>query len=112
MNWIYTVLLAVVFALPSSLFAQSQSAQKIKATEEQIRQEMLSISKQLGVTCTECHTLKNFASPEKPNFKISLDHMKLVQMMKEQGFDGKKNPEASCYMCHRGQLKYKYNQDP
>lgn len=92
-------------------FAFAQTAEKIKKTEEEIRQEMIKISRQLGVTCTECHTTKNFKSDEKPNFKVSLSHMKVVEQLKQNGMSGKGNePEASCYMCHRGHLKYAYKE--
>lgn len=112
MKLIFSFLFLLLLTFPAFETAQSQSADKIKSSEEQIRQEMLTISKQLGVTCGECHNLKNFASDEKPSFKVSLDHMKLVDLMRERGMDGKRGPEASCYMCHQGQLKYKYTQDP
>lgn len=88
--------------------AQAQSAQELKKSEEQVRHEMLTISNQLGLTCIDCHNTSNFASDEKKNFKISQEHIKITQMLKENGFDGKRGPEASCYMCHRGELKPAY----
>lgn len=98
--------LLLVFSMGLNL-VQAQTPEKIKKTEEDIRQEMIKISRQLGVTCTECHTTKNFKSDEKPNFKISLTHMKMVEVLKQNGMSGKGNePEATCYTCHRGHLKY------
>ncbi len=88
----------------------TESAVAIKAQEEKIRQEMINISRQLGVTCAECHNVQNFASDEKKSFKISKDHIRIVETLKSNGFDGKKGPEASCYMCHQGKLKPEYKE--
>ncbi|MBL7542354.1 MAG: photosynthetic reaction center cytochrome c subunit [Bdellovibrionaceae bacterium] len=102
--------LMAIIVLVSSL-ATTQTPDKLKRTEDEVRQEMIKISRQLGVTCTECHSTKNFKSDEKPGFKIALVHMKMVDMLKQQGLSGKgSEPEASCYTCHRGQLKFEYKE--
>lgn len=89
----------------------AQTAETIKKSEEEIRQEMIKISRQLGVACTECHSTKNFKYDDRLNYKVSLAHMKMTEMLKQNGFSGKNNePEASCYMCHRGQLKYEFKE--
>lgn len=107
-----TAVLAVIeklhFDISSSPTAFAQSAQDLKKSEAQIRVEMLTISKQLGLTCLDCHNSSNFASDEKKNFKVAQEHIKITEMLKERGFDGKRGPEASCYMCHRGELKPPY----
>lgn len=90
--------------------AHTESAAKLKTKEELIRQEMLVISRQLGVTCTECHNLQNFTSDEKKSFKISKDHMRITETLRANGFDGKKGPEATCYMCHQGKLTPDYKE--
>jgi hypothetical protein len=90
--------------------AHTESAAKIKTLEEKTRQEMIVISRQLGVTCTECHNIQNFPSDEKVSFKIAKDHMRIVEILRTKGFDGKKGPEASCYMCHQGELKPDYKE--
>src|SRR4051812_20190773 len=84
--------------------AYTESAEKMKTNEEIVRQEMIVISRQLGVTCNECHNIQNFASNEKKSFKVSKDHMRIVETLHANGFDGKKGPTASCYMCHQGKL--------
>ncbi|MEN0058589.1 MAG: hypothetical protein AAGB31_07125 [Bdellovibrio sp.] len=99
----------ILFIL-SSLFivqpsAHSESVTQFMTKEEKIRQEMIVISRELGVTCAECHNVQNFRDNSKKNFKISKDHMKLTQMLKDNGFNGKGGPAATCYMCHRGKLK-------
>lgn len=100
------LLLLVFWGLP--VFAESVTA--FVNNEEQIREQMITISRELGVTCTECHKVTNFADGSKKTFKVSLDHMKLTQMLKENGMDGKKGPEATCYMCHRGKLRPDYKE--
>lgn len=89
--------------------AQLKGAKALKAADEALRQQMMVISRQLGVTCTTCHTTKNFASNDKHEFKIAKDHMTITQLLIDHGFDGRdKRPKADCFMCHRGKLKPDY----
>lgn len=88
----------------------TESASKIKTSEDKIRQDMIVISRQLGVTCSECHNVQNFTSNEKKSFKVAQDHMRIVETLRGNGFDGKKGPEASCYMCHQGELHPDYKE--
>lgn len=88
----------------------AESVTKFVTKEEKIREQMVTISRELGVTCTACHNVQNFASDEKKTFKVGREHMKLTQMLKENGFDGKKGPESTCYMCHRGKLRPDYKE--
>lgn len=98
-----------IYFLP--LFASAQTAEKLKQTEEEIRKEMISISSQLGVTCTECHNVKNFKDDSKKSFKVSLKHLKMVELLKLNGLSGNNSePEASCFMCHKGKLRFKYKE--
>lgn len=92
----------LIFVAPP---ANTQSPRDLKLKEELIRQEMLQITRELGTTCTECHVTNNFKKDSKPSFKVASQHIKLVAVMKANGFDGKSGPEANCYMCHRGELK-------
>lgn len=85
--------------------SRGQSARQLKSEEELVRQEMVKISKELGTTCTECHNLKNFKDDSKKTFKIAAEHMKLVSLLRANGMDGKKSPEANCFVCHRGSMK-------
>ncbi len=108
-------ILILIFSLPNSAsflvnFAKADSAQKIKIKEEEIRQNMITISRQLGVNCTECHNMKKLSDDSLKNFQVARDHIKAVEILKANGMDGKKGPEASCYMCHRGQLKIPYKE--
>jgi hypothetical protein len=89
----------------------SESASKMKTNEDQVRKEMITISRQLGVTCNECHNIQKFASDEKKPFKVAKDHMRIVETLRGNGFDGKKGPEATCYMCHQGELRPDYKEN-
>lgn len=100
----------IFFIFPALVTAETNSAQKIKATEEEIRKSMVDISRQLGVTCTECHKMKNFADDTLRSFKVAKEHMKIVEILKQNGMNGKNSPEASCYMCHKGSLKFSYKE--
>lgn len=101
----------IFFASFIGLHINAQTPDKIKKSEEDIRQEMIKISRQLGVACTECHTTKNFKSNEKQSFKVSLVHMKMVDLLKQNGLSGKNGEsEASCYTCHRGSLKFDHKE--
>lgn len=88
----------------------AESVTQLVTNEEKVREEMITISRELGVTCTECHNVQNFREGSKKTFKVSKDHMKLTQMLKENGMDGKKGPLATCYMCHRGKLMPEYKE--
>lgn len=106
----YGVPLLLLFFLLLIPQAHSESVTKFVTKEEKIREEMIVISRELGVTCTECHNVQNFRDDSKKTFKVSKDHMKITQMLKENGFDGKKGPMSTCYMCHRGKLKPDYKE--
>ncbi len=86
------------------VFSWGQTPAKIKTEEDIIRENMLSISRQLGVSCNVCHDSENFKSDKKVQFKIAKDHIRITQVLIDSGMDGKKGPKASCYMCHRGEL--------
>ena len=103
-------LIAIAIYFLSSI-SLAQTPEKIKQTEEEIRKEMISISSQLGVTCTECHNVKNFKDDSKKSFKVSLKHLKMVELLKLNGLSGNNSePEASCFMCHKGKLHFKFKE--
>ena len=101
-------LLTLLFFAP---LGHSQSAAKIKSDDELVREEMIEMSRQLSVTCTECHRVDNFMDDKKPHFKIAKDHMEIVRLLKTKGFNGKDGPLANCYMCHQGALKPAYKEN-
>ena len=97
--------MAALWILVLAPVSPGQSARELKSEEEVVRQEMARISKELGTTCTECHNLKNFKDDSKKSFKVAAEHMKLVALLRANGMDGKKAPEANCFVCHRGSMK-------
>lgn len=114
-------LLMTLALLPTQLAAKDdepaplKGAQAIRSADEALRQQMMVISRQLGVTCTTCHTTKNFAANDKVEFRVAKEHMRLTQVLIDNGFDGRdKHPKADCFMCHRGKLRpdYKEKFDP
>lgn len=108
MNKFAMAIIAGIFVY--SLQASTQSAQKIKEHDEVIREQMIEMSRHLSVTCIECHKAENFTDGSKANFQIAKKHMKLVEALKANGFDGKDGPLATCYTCHRGELKPPYKE--
>ncbi len=84
----------------------TNSAEVFKKEQEIVRVQMVQMSRELGVTCIECHSTKNWKDGSKATFKIAKDHIKTVELLRGSGYDGKKYPEASCFMCHQGRLKF------
>lgn len=99
-----------VFLLILTPNGHTESASKMKVDEEKTRQEMVVLSRQLGVTCAECHNVQDFTNGDKKTFKVAKDHLRIVATLRSQGFDGKKGPEATCYMCHQGKLRPDYKE--
>jgi hypothetical protein len=85
---------------------QSNSAEVFKKEQEIVRAQMVQLSRELNVTCTDCHSTKNWRDDSKRSFKIARDHLKTVEVLRNSGFDGQKYPEASCFLCHQGRLKF------
>ena len=86
----------------------SESSEVFKKEQDLVRIEMVQLSRELGVTCTECHSSKNWRDDSKGTFKVAREHLKIVEVLRGNGFDGKKGPEASCFMCHQGHLKFAF----
>ncbi len=75
--------------------------------ELKLRGQMVQVSKDLGVTCTFCHSAENFKDSKMANFAIAREHFRVVRILNsEQGFNGK--PQVSCYTCHQGRAKFDY----
>lgn len=101
---IKTLLLTLIILPFFEYNTQAENIVKIKLKEQEVRDQMIEISKQLGVTCNECHNVSNFTDSSKSTFKVAREHIKIVSLLKQNGFDGKKSTEASCYICHQGHL--------
>jgi hypothetical protein len=107
---VFVSVLPILFAvLVWSPEIDAESAEKVKLAQEAMRQNMLVMTRQLGVTCNICHNPDNFKADDKLPFKIAKDHIRITQLLLDSGFDGKGGrPKADCYMCHRGKLTPEY----
>tara|TARA_B100001248_G_scaffold262195_1_gene256657 strand:- start:20239 stop:20595 length:357 start_codon:yes stop_codon:yes gene_type:complete len=107
---IFGVFLGLFFMLYMlSLEAQSEQkkGQPIEA-DMAMREYMVDISKQLGVSCNYCHNVNNYKDTSMPTYAISKQHMRIVHMLNTEGFVGKNAMKVDCYMCHQGRAKFKY----
>lgn len=90
---------------------QQEAARRSKASDEEIRSQMLVMSRQLGVSCMACHETDNFTTAKKAEYKVAKEHMRLVQVLIDNGMNGQgSRAKADCYLCHRGELKPKYKE--
>ena len=104
------ILRCVFLILLMGTSAQAETVTQFVTKEETIRENMIRISRELGVTCAACHNVQNFKADDKKTYQVSKEHMKITQMLKDNGFDGKKGPAATCFMCHRGKLMPDYKE--
>ena len=89
-----------------SWFTHSQGVDSLKSADQLMRESMITMSRHLGVTCTACHDQTNFKSAKKSEYTVAKSHMKITQLLIDNGFDGKeRRPKADCFMCHRGKMK-------
>lgn len=94
------LLLAGGILLNEEAFSYGRTRGKTKDETLRVREEMVLISRQLGVTCTHCHDTNNFRSSAMPTHKIAKEHMRITSWLNKSGFKGR--PKADCYLCHRG----------
>jgi len=95
------------------VFAANQSLPKsrVKPDEDvKVREYMIEISRQLGVTCNYCHDVKNFRSNSMRTWKLSQEHMRIVELLNTKGFSKLSKVKADCYMCHRGKAIPEYHE--
>jgi hypothetical protein len=70
----------------------------------------LGYSKSLGVNCTYCHVVDQWAKDDKPTKQIAREMMKMVGSINSDYLKNIKNlksetPMINCTTCHRGQVK-------
>lgn len=71
---------------------------------DKFRPQMLTISRQLGVTCIYCHDSRNYRDGSKPTHAIAKAHMEMVDMINEK-YKHAFSAKVDCYMCHKGVAK-------
>jgi hypothetical protein len=103
---------AVAFGAGTATHKTARPLNKAESDPDMVvRQNMIEISKQLGVTCTHCHDAKNFKSTALPTWKVAKDHIRVTQLLNSsQGFNGA--PKVDCYTCHRGEIRPKPQPTP
>jgi hypothetical protein len=93
----------LTFIAPLQLNSKTEKDADLK-----LREQMVQMSKELGVTCAYCHNSENFKEAKNKNFKIALEHLKITNMLNsEKAFHGK--PMITCYSCHQGHAQYQYS---
>ena len=98
----------------SEAFATSSSkgSSKLKDPELEQRDFMIKISRQLGVTCIYCHDVNNFKDRSLATYKVSAEHIHMVNLLNQRSFTAKNGARADCYMCHRGKSIPDYKEPP
>ncbi len=86
-----------------------RSPAKMNDADIRVRNEMLTISRQLGVTCNYCHNPDNLKDGSLKTHQIAKKHIELVKMLNS---DSEKRLifQADCFTCHRGQAKYNWKE--
>ena len=82
-------------------FANPTNLKVLKA--DTLRQSMQAFTKSLGVQCTYCHVMGNFASDENPKKEVARMMISMARDINAKFPDGQ--PHVSCYTCHRGAEK-------
>ena len=99
------IIVPVSFAL---FLSYSEAERESKDWDLQKREEMVRMSRQLGVTCTHCHDVTDLKKADKPAYTIALNHIRITNLLNQEGFKGK--PKVDCYLCHRGSAKPEYRE--
>lgn len=94
-------LLAIITGIA---WAQESRLKNLKVltgmTDQQVNAEMQVWTKSLGVKCSHCHTLGDFASDENPKKEMARQMAMMVKTINKDFLKGEK--KASCLLCHRG----------
>lgn len=83
-------------------FAEVKNVKVLKALSgDQLRDAMLAFRTALGVQCTYCHVMGDFASDTNPKKEIARNMIQMTQEINGHfPSDGKMH--VRCYTCHRG----------
>ena len=70
---------------------------------------MKRITRSLGTKCDHCHLTdsRDYASDEIPEKRLARDMMRMVEQINRETFIWDGAPEATCFMCHHGELEPK-----
>ncbi len=76
---------------------------------EKYREQMIVISRQLGVTCVHCHDSKNYRDASKKAHQVAKAHMEMVDMINDK-FKNTFSAKVDCYSCHKGVAKPEFKE--
>ena len=104
LGWLLSISLSLVLL---SLWQPSEAKRRAQDWDLKKREEMVKMSRELGVTCTHCHDVGNFTSGKKKTYQTALKHIRITANLNgKNGFNGR--PKVTCYLCHRGKVKPDY----
>lgn len=96
------------------IYAAQTRRQQVKQSVDPdvaMRKWMLEISRQLGVTCTHCHNVKDFKDNSKEAYKVAKNHISIVEWLNKDGFyKDRRGTQVNCYVCHRGKAQPDYKE--
>ena len=74
-------------------------------TKQELMRTMKRISRSLGAKCDHCHRTdtRDFASDELEHKRVAREMLQMVDRLNLELFTWEAAPEATCYMCHRGE---------
>ena len=95
---------------PQKILPAAQVYQNIQIIREpawRIPTGMMSLTRWLGVDCSFCHTLNEFARDDKEPKKIARKMFKMVHDINQDNFPGTEPGSfmVTCWTCHRGSVK-------
>ncbi len=113
MRFLLGILLIMALAImPDVAFsdaAKTHTTPKVNPDQEiRMRDHMIEVSRQMGVTCNYCHDVKNFRNRDMKAWKKGKEHMRIVELLNTKGFIH--GPKADCYLCHRGKAVPDYKE--
>jgi hypothetical protein len=79
-------------------------------TGAEVNQIMRTFTAGLGVQCTYCHAMGDFASDANPKKEMARRMIQITQELNTKFQDGKLR--VSCYTCHRGEAEPKTAPEP
>ena len=97
------VLISILSLIVLGLSPASVTAKDANDPDLKIRESMVNISRQLGVTCTHCHDVHDFRKSDMPTHKMARSHLEIVAKLNENA--SSLGGKVDCYMCHRGIAK-------
>jgi hypothetical protein len=100
------ILLLPIFAqdAPKQAGRGPQPPKNLKLLKpEEVRPMMFAFRTALGVQCTHCHVMNDFASDENPKKDVARMMISMVRDINAK-FPGDAKERVTCYTCHRGKV--------